>query len=341
MKKIITTLLISLFAIGCNSNFDENIDFSENEKIVSISLTNRFIEYDEPLNKTRAVGGNDLYGFQIWANENGRESIDNPKYSYDKNTNGSTQAIPVCCGLFDNLEDIKIELSTKYTYNIEMAYVPNGKNLVYRHSSGSYEAPFNMHNWTPTPINKIIYTEKDWMYQLGQGSVNGSDNSNRQDGIYRLGVDLFYGQVLNIVPKSDGIISIDLKDMIWGLTLRAKKVEGKTYDKLVIKLNIGSMWTRDFHMTIDPNKEVSELVIPKILLNTSYSYSHYLDSNYSDKTRITIGTDDKPSDIISTEISIKRNVMKIIEFDATNEKYDNGVDVVIDDEGMKNEIEYL
>lgn len=56
---------------------------------------------------------------------------------------------------------------------------------------------------------------------------------------------------------------------------------------------------------------------------------------------MTIGTDERPSDIISTDISIKRNVMKIIEFDATNEKVDNGVDVKIDDENMKEETEVL
>ncbi len=33
--------------------------------------------------------------------------------------------------------------------------------------------------------------------------------------------------------------------------------------------------------------------------------------------------------------------MKIIEFDATNEKVDNGVDVVINDESMKDETEIL
>lgn len=59
------------------------------------------------------------------------------------------------------------------------------------------------------------------------------------------------------------------------------------------------------------------------------------------KTRMTIGSDERPSDIISTEIGIKRNVMKIIEFDATNEKVDNGVDVVINDESMKDETEIL
>ena len=56
---------------------------------------------------------------------------------------------------------------------------------------------------------------------------------------------------------------------------------------------------------------------------------------------MTIGSDERPSDIISTEICIKRNVMKIIEFDATNEKVDNGVDVVINDESMKDETEIL
>lgn len=196
-----------------------------------------------------------------------------------------------------------------------------------------------MFYWTSTPINKVIYSE-DYMYQLGLGGINSMDNNNRYDANFKPNVDQYYGQVLNITPKADNIISIDLKNMIWGLTLRAKKVEGKTYDRLVIKLNAGDRWTRDFYMTIDPNKEMSELVIPKILTNGS-NYWRYLNSDYTESTRMTIGTTERPSDIIATEINIKRNVMKIIEFDATNEKVDNGVDVVIDDEGMKDETEVL
>jgi len=41
--------------------------------------------------------------------------------------------------------------------------------------------------------------------------------------------NLMYGQmILNVISKADNIISIDLKDMIWELTLRARKIEGKT-----------------------------------------------------------------------------------------------------------------
>lgn len=329
-------LAIASLSVGCSTENEapaKEKELPTNDETVVISLGSKFTEREEPLNDwTRAAGGNDLYGFQVWANEKGSEAIDNPQNNYT--------AIPICCGVFDNLNDIKIELSTKYTYNIALTYVPNGKNLVYLHSSGCYEGPFNMQNWMPTPLNKVIYTENDWMYSILNNAVNGSDNNNRHDGIYRLNVDHYYGQVFNIIPKADNIISINLKNMIWGLTLRAKKVEGKTYDKLLVKLAISGQHTRDFYINIDPNKEVSELVIPKILLSAS-CFHYYLISDYSESTRMTIGTDERPSEIISTEISIKQNVMKIIEFDATNEKVDNGVDVVIDDEDMKNETEIL
>ncbi len=324
--------------MGCNTEKETPATEKENpsvadEETVVISLGSKFTEREEPLNDwTRAGGSNDLYGFQVWANENGKEAIDDPKCSHN--------ATPVCCGLFDNLDDVTIELSTKQTYNIEMVYVPNGKNVVYRHSSGSYEYPFMMARWTPTPINKVIYTENDWIDHLDFPWINSMDNGNRGSANFRDNLDFYYGQVLNITPKADNIISIDLKNMIWGLTLRAKKVAGKTYDKLVIKLNAGDMVTKDFYMTIDPTKDVTELVIPKILTNSS-NVQRYLNSNYSASTRMTIGTDERPSDIISTDISIKRNVMKIIEFDATNEKVDNGVDVKIDDENMKEETEVL
>jgi len=52
--------------------------------------------------------------------------------------------------------------------------------------------------------------------------------------------NLMYGQmILNVISKADNIISIDLKDMIWELTLRAERLKAKLYGKLVIKLNAG------------------------------------------------------------------------------------------------------
>ncbi|WP_289109147.1 hypothetical protein [Alistipes finegoldii] len=181
MKKYFYLFVVVLLFMGCNTEKETPATEKENpsvadEETVVISLGSKFTVREEPLNDwTRAGGSNDLYGFQVWANEKGTEAFGDPKCSDTGN-----RATPVCCGVFDNLEDIKIELSTKQTYNIEMVYVPNGKNIAYRHSSGSYEAPVNMFYWTSTPLNSVLYT-KDYLYQLGQSGINSMGNNNRYD----------------------------------------------------------------------------------------------------------------------------------------------------------------
>lgn len=336
MKKYFYLFAVLLF-MGCNTEKETPATEKENptvtdEETVVISFAQNFSEWDEPLkDRTRAAGGNDLYGFQVWANQDGQTMKPNESF-FGNNT-------PVCAGVFDNLEDIKIELSTKHTYNIQMVYIPNGKNLIYRHASGSYEYPFMMQKWTPTPLNQIVINNIDFMDGFHYGWINSQDNSNRASASWRTGLDYYFGEVLNIIPQNDGIISINMKNMIWGLTLRAKKVAGKVYEKFVITIGAGDMSQKVFSMPIDSSKEVTEFVIPKILLTAVPNYYYNDNAGYSIK--FNVGTEADPSEMINTKIKLGRNMMKIIEFDATNEKYDQGVDVVIGDEEMKEDIEIL
>lgn len=336
MKKYFYLFAVLLF-MGCNTEKETPATEKENptvtdEETVVISFAQNFSEWDEPLkDRTRAAGGNDLYGFQVWANQDGQTMKPNESF-FGNNT-------PVCAGVFDNLEDIKIELSTKHTYNIQMVYIPNGKNLIYRHASGSYEYPFMMQKWTPTPLNQIVINNIDFMDGFHYGWINSQDNSNRASASWRTGLDYYFGEVLNIIPQNDGIISINMKNMIWGLTLRAKKVAGKVYEKFVVTIGAGDKSQKVFSMPIDSSKEVTEFVIPKILLTAVPNYYYNDNAGYSIK--FNVGTEADPSEMINTKIKLGRNMMKIIEFDATNEKYDQGVDVVIGDEEMKEDIEIL
>ena len=196
-----------------------------------------------------------------------------------------------------------------------------------------------MQKWTPTPLNQIVINNIDFMDGFHYGWINSQDNSNRASASWRTGLDYYFGEVLNIIPQNDGIISINMKNMIWGLTLRAKKVAGKVYEKFVVTIGAGDKSQKVFSMPIDSSKEVTEFVIPKILLTAVPNYYYNDNAGYSIK--FNVGTEADPSEMINTKIKLGRNMMKIIEFDATNEKYDQGVDVVIGDEEMKEDIEIL
>lgn len=339
MKKLWYLLGIVLIGVGCTNEKEAPATEKEKpttEETVVISLAQKFSEWDEPLrDMTRTGENNDLYGFQVWVNQDGQ--------TFEPNIPFNVNNTPVCAGVFDNLENIKIELSTKHTYNVQMVYIPNGKNLIYQHSSGCYEYPFMMQKWTPTPLNKIVFISNDFMTGLDLCLINSHSNSDRASDMWRTGVDYYYGESLNIIPKADGVISVDMKNMVWGLTLRAKKVEDKVYERFIVTIDVGSGSQKVFYMPIDQSKEVTELVIPKILLSfTSTNAGRYYDSeNVNNSIKFNVGTDANPSELINTKINLKRNMMKVIEFDATNEKYDQGVDIVIGDEEMKEDIEIL
>ena len=106
MKKYFYLFVVVLLFMGCNTEKETPATEKENpsvadEETVVISLGSKFTVREEPLNDwTRAGGSNDLYGFQVWANEKGTEAFGDPKCSDTGN-----RATPVCCGVFDNLEE--------------------------------------------------------------------------------------------------------------------------------------------------------------------------------------------------------------------------------------------
>lgn len=224
--------------------------------------------------------------------------------------------------------------------NIEMVYIPNGKNLIYYHSSGCYELPFNEFFWKPTALNIVYYSESNNIYGLNMICVNGNDNNNRGSGYYRTNVDYYYGYLLNFAPKSNETITINLKNMIWGLKLKAKKAEGAYYDELIVKINSNSNDSKIFHMKIDNSNEITEFVIPKILLG-GCAENYYKDPSYEYFVDFSVGTEKNPFEIINGKLGIKQNVMKVIEFNAISNNVNNGITITTDDSEMSEEITNL
>lgn len=325
MKKFI--FVFFLFGlISCN-NYDYSNDYNHsvnNDKVIVKLSTNQYKESEEPLLRSIS-GSSDLYGFQVYRCDNTDSEYPETEYK-------------VCYGIFDNISDIEIELSNKYKYNIEMVYLPNGKNLVYYHSSGCYELPFNEFFWNPTALNTVYYSESNNIYALNMICVNENDNNNRSSGYYRTDIDYYYGYLLNFVPKSNETITIDLKNMIWGLKLKAKRVEGENYNQLIVKINSRSNCPKTFYLNV--NDDITEFVIPKILLGGS-AENYYKDSSYEYFVDFSVGTEKNPFEIVNGSIGIKRNVMKVIEFNVTNDKTNSTINITTDNNEMTEEITKL
>ena len=342
MKKFLFFIL-SVALISCTKAVNEEDNIGNDDEIVTISLSKKFIEYNEPL--SRAESNNDLYGFQVWEIKDGYKSVEvgengilSPNICVKEDDKSKEAGCsPVCNGLYDNIDDITINLSKKHKYNIVLVYIPNGKNLVYRYPDGSYEIPFNLRHWSPNPFNETYYTAED-MIGLFLAQVNGKDKTYRSECLYQTNIDYYYGHTLNIEPKNNSIISINLKNMIWGLKIKAHKVEGYNYNNLLLTINPKGTESKKYTIPVADNNEYTEFVIPKIALG-NYIYYPYIDDGYLNDVDIAIGTMENPLRFINNTFKIKRNVMKVIEFEACDDITTNGVDVIIDDSHMTEEIE--
>lgn len=320
MKKILIFISF-LICISCNYNENFNV-----ENDVTVKLASTFSELEVPLSR---ANNNGLYGIQVYRNDIGLlASKDDPL----------SIGIPICYGVFDNINDIEIVLSKKYSYNIEVTYIPNGDDIIYKYPSGCYELPFNETNWTPTKINTVYYSEVNYLYGLDFLNVNSYDNTDRLYGYYRDNIDYYYGCVLNFIPSDNAIISVNLKNMIWGLTLEANNTELSDIENIFIIIDSNSDAQKIIEMPISKDNVISELIIPKILLiNNAYYY--YFDENYSLPINIAIGTSIGSSDIASGKINLKRNVMKIIKFNANKNNISNGITIDIDNDENKMDTE--
>ena len=316
MKKLFFYLAIAMTLLGCDNKIGEIV---ENEEFVAVRLkaTGELIETQQPLTKSSQQSG--LYGMQITV------SNSDEKVAY---------------GVFDNLDNMVIMLPKNKKMDIEMTYLPNGKEDIYYWSDcNCYDIPLNTFGWGESPLNTLIYSKNEYLYALGSGK-NVKTNNNRVNSLH-LEVDRYYGYYSNYTPSENGIIYMDMKRAVFGLTFKAKKVEEKQYDKILVQIDADatlSNFPKNYYIYMNQNESVSELVIPFICLGDVSA--SVMSPSYEEEIMIGIGTDEKPGEIFFGKIKVKRNTMHIYEFDAIDsESVSNGLQSNIDGTPMENKNE--
>lgn len=127
-------LNLTLFSCSTNTNVEPE-DIVEptpptptpeiNSDTVVVSV-NSAIKFDTtPLN-SRSSSFNDLYALQV--------------HQIIPEINGSSLSL-YAYGYFDDLSKIVIKLAKRYKYSFTLAYIPNGKNVIYRYPDGHYGNP--------------------------------------------------------------------------------------------------------------------------------------------------------------------------------------------------------
>ncbi len=320
MRRFLFYFCSLLSLICCADKIENNQD---DEELIAIKLKagGELIESQVPLTRASSSA---LYGIQV--------------YKYNDNEKETEY---IAFGIFDDLSKAEILLPKNKKVDIEMTYIPNGKDVIYYHTSmDCWELPFNTVGWGASPLNTIVYSKSERLYALGDGMNNSYDNSNRMSAAFNE-VDRYYGYYKDYTPSENGVIVIDMKRAVFGLTFKAKKNEAKTYDKILVQLNadtgFGGFPAKKYYITIDPNSEVSELVIPYIcFMNVKECV---MNPEYREVIKISIGTDERPDEILYEDISLKRNTMHIYEFDAIDQgDIPNGITAQTDNTPMEDEV---
>lgn len=274
-------------------------------------------ESDEPLAMVKGAP-HDLYAVQVYQ----VSGIAEAKRAY---------------GIFDNENDMNLELETDKTYKIEMTMVPDGASLIAKGENGGYQNPFiikKLTKETPGEItNQFIYTSNPYIYKLNSGYAVINQEDGESTGYNRPPISRFYGVADNFTPTGDTELAIDLKWVCFGLT-----VVPRDFTEGHIEINMEHAPL----LTITPDN-------PDAVTKKIFTFEHSLSSedwtadDYSENIPIAItwfksdGTSIVFRDI-ATPTSIKRKVNKIFSIPCGNDgpagniAIDKEDEILVDDE---------
>ena len=183
---------------------------------VSLALGGEISVTDEPM--TRGTATNHIYGINVY---------------YDKDGDGKTDDL-YGYGLFDNIEDMTIELLSSHKYKFVCSLVKDGKNtLFYGQKGGSsysgYYYPFYLDNNSGYPAlleNKFILGTSKYFDSLGDGYTTLANNTNSNYA----SVNRFYGELADYTPTQGGVATIYLKRVVFGAKFVITGVQEGTLD---------------------------------------------------------------------------------------------------------------
>ena len=206
---------ILLFSCGESSPVDPDLpeipefstpEISGDSVIVSMSP---YIHIDtEPLSSR--ASNNDLYALQVIQqipakNELGYEFTEDKAYAH---------------GYFDDISKIVIQLAKRYNYSFSLAYIPNGKNLIYQYPEGYYGLPCVNLYGKNGDLNEIIYGDGFKLDGIGSGATQTKDISSSLliDNSFSP-IERYQGMVVNFNPNKQTSVHIDLYRMMMGFQL--------------------------------------------------------------------------------------------------------------------------
>ena len=252
-------LLFALFALslGATACENDNIDSQQPSEpktyTIKLRTTGEVDVNYEPLTRF-TPDDRDLYGVQVW---------------HKPATTGSYEYYAY--GLFDNVEDMELEVKENYKYRIRFELIDDGKDKIFCDSILvdnnyylGYDQPFrgrNKYNGSSeTSITKLTneFTYAEDRYFSSDYYIKTPDGKTTQ---YPEGVDFYYGEIKDYQPTENGTtLSVYLKHMVFGFKVNI----GDFFDNGKITF---SLLDKTYTLTPD-NKEFEK---------TYANYQYYID----------------------------------------------------------------
>ena len=203
----------------------------------------------------------DLYGVQVW-----HKPVATGSYEY------------YAYGLFDNVEDMELEVKENYEYKFEFKLIDDGKDKIFCDSILvdnnyylGYDQPFRGKNkYNGASENSITKLTNEFSYADDRYFYDNNyiKTPNGKTSRYPENIDFYYGKINDYQPTENGTtLSVYLKRMAFGFKVNI----GDFFDNGKITF---SLLDKSYTLTPD-NKEFEKI----------YAYYHYdavyTDNNYS------------------------------------------------------------
>ena len=223
---------------ACSKTDNESIDPPQNNPeqqpteqpeavTVSFAMKGEYTIEERPLSRAAGLETNsrDLYGINIY---------------YDKEQDGKIND-PYGYGLFDNVEDMVVTLLTGYKYRFVCSFVKEGKDKImrnyYDYGYGFFN-PFERKIGDVTSIqNKFVLGTNDYLNGLGSGLTYAPLSYFYSSGYYPL-TDRYYGETTDYTPKEGGVVSIDMKRVVFGMQFEVSGISDGSFSFEVVDANV-------------------------------------------------------------------------------------------------------
>lgn len=233
MKKWMYMFLACAFA-ACQENDDASLipEKSNQEKTYTLGfeLGGEWIQTaQEPLSKSEVKENKDLYWMEIWYSDKDKDNFS----FYGK-------------GVFDNPDSMKVEFKDGYKYCIQMAYVKNGKDKIWKDiATREYREPITTwENYKYVCNNNFTVTTNSDRFSTVNPTVYLQEEGNNKRLTHSELTGRYYGRVDNFIPENNIKISLEMYKVSYGIQV---KINGLTDGTLNVRYRMGDDINFTFH----------------------------------------------------------------------------------------------